>query len=243
MHLITICDDEAKELDKEEKLLLDYKEEHPEYEFTVDRFESVTELLHIMKTEKYTPDLLLLDVYMPEKLGTTMAKELREMGNKSRIIFLTTSMDHALEAFQLNALQYLVKPVSKKELFTALDKFSCELEEQQSEYLLLKIDGTAHQILLDSIVCFEGQGKDQHLYLDDGTHFTLHMTIAGLYQMLAHYHNFVKIGAAYIVNLEHIDSLNSHNIFFDTGASIFLPRGAYQPLREQYFQYYYQDIE
>ena len=51
----------------------------------------------------------------------------------------------------------------------------------------------------------------------------------------------MKVGAAYIVNLQHVDSLNSQSICLDTGRSIYLPRGSYQSLREQYFQYYFED--
>lgn len=238
MHLIAICDDEIEDLNKTEQLLLDYGKEHPDHEFTTKRFENVNDLLQMTKDHSYVPDLLLMDIYMPHMLGTAAAKELRDMGSAGRIIFLTSSAEHALDAFRVDALQYLVKPVEKAELFAALDKYLCTAEEKRKKHLLLKIDGMIHRIQLADIVSFEAQGKRQCMHLSDGTQATLHMTMTALYQMLSHYQEFVKVGAAYIINLEHIDSLNSHYVCLDTGNNIFLPRGAYQPLKEQYFQYY-----
>lgn len=238
MHLIGICDDEAEELDKTEQLLLAYGKEHPEHEFTTKRFENVNDLLQMTRDKSFVPDLLLLDIYMPEMLGTAAAKELREIGSTGSIIFLTTSSEHALDAFRVDALQYLVKPINQMDLFAALDKYLWTAEEKRKKHLLLKIDGMIHRISLADIVSFEAQGKRQCLHLADGSHSTLHMTMTALYQMLSHYNEFVKVGAAYIINLEHIDSLNSHNVCLDTGKNIFLPRGTYQPLKEQYFRYY-----
>ena len=49
---------------------------------------------------------------------------------------------------------------------------------------------------------------------------------------------FARVGVSYIVNLDHINSLSGQKISMDTGKDIYLPRGAYQPLRERYFAYY-----
>lgn len=64
------------------------------------------------------------------------------------------------------------------------------------------------------------------------------MTMKELYELLSPYLEFVRIGAAFIVNLEYIDSLNARDIYLTGGKKIYLPRGAYKGLREQYFNYY-----
>ena len=174
----------------------------------------------------------------PNKTGICAAKELRRLGNECRIIFLTTSTEHALEAFEVNASQYLVKPIMKKRLFYALDGLIGELEENRKRYLLLRIDGRLRRIWVDHIVFCEAQGKRQCLHLADGSQEVLRMTLNQLSEMLSEYEEFVKVGASYIVNLAHIDSLNAHDVCLDNRASIYLPRGAYKPLRDKYFDYY-----
>lgn len=238
VYLIALCDDEEADLDKTEQMLGVYKERNPEVDFQVKRFESADGLLDMVREENYIPDLVLMDIYMPEKLGIEAAKELRSMGNSSRIVFLTTSKEHALEAFEVDAVQYLVKPVTEGMLFSALDKIFKEMAKERRKYLVLRIDGKVQRVPLNSVMYCEAQRKTQCMYLADGTEYLLRMTMAELFAMLSPYEEFVRVGIAYILNLEHIDNLNSREICLSTGKRIYVPRGAYKNLKEQYFRYY-----
>lgn len=241
MYQVALCDDEAVELIKTEQMLRHYEEKHPETAFAIKCFESADSLLSRVRSALYEPDFILMDIYMPEKLGTEAAHELRKMGNKCRIIFLTTSREHALEAFCVEASQYLVKPVSEEMLFPVLDKVIETMEEMRKKYLLLRVEGRTQRVAVGDIVCCEAQGKMQRLYLADGTQYELRRTMAEIYEMLACYREFSRVGVAYIVNLEHVDSLNARELQMDNGKKIYLPRGSYQPLRDRYFGYYCED--
>ncbi len=237
MYLVAICDDETAQLDETKGHLAGWQANHPDCQFQIECFENPEKLLFMLREKEYTPDLLLLDIYMPEKSGIEVAKEFREMGRKGSIVFLTTSREHALEAFSVDATQYLVKPVKEQELFQVLDRLFVNTKEKK-DCLLLRIDGRICKIPLNDIVYFEAQGKNQGLHLADGTHPKLHMTMMEIYGMLSGRREFAKVGVSYIVNLNHVDSLNAQEICLDTGKNIYLPRGAYHSLREQYFQYY-----
>lgn len=238
MYLVAICDDEAAELDKTEQMLKDYERKFSQVDFLIERFESADELIYAVRERDYAPDLILMDIYMPEKMGIDAAKELRKMGNKSRVIFLTTSREHALDAFGVDASQYLVKPVSGKVLFPVIDKLLADIGEMRRRYLLLRIEGRIQRIAVDDIAYCEAQGKIQRLYLTNGMQCVLRITITEIYGMLSRYDNFVRVGIAYVVNLDHVDSLNAQELQMDNGKKIYLPRGSYQPLREKYFGYY-----
>lgn len=238
MYLVAICDDEAVELDKTEQMLKDYERKFSQVDFSIERFESADELIYAVRERDYAPDLILMDIYMPEKMGIDAAKELRKMGNKSRVIFLTTSREHALDAFGVDASQYLVKPVSGKVLFPVIDKLLADIGEMRRRYLLLRIEGRIQRIAVDDIAYCEAQGKIQRLYLTNGMQCVLRITITEIYGMLSRYENFVRVGIAYVVNLDHVDSLNAQELQMDNGKKIYLPRGSYQPLREKYFGYY-----
>ncbi len=249
MYRIALCDDEPAELEKTEKLLGDYEKKHSGLNFVTRCFKQADELLHVVREEKYMPDVIFMDIYMPDKgnntcpLGIDAAKELRNMGYKGKIVFLTTSREYALEAFDVDALQYLVKPLSEDRLSLLLDSLLKDMEEERRKFILLRIEGRHVRVAVNDIVYCEAQGKRQCLYLADGTSCLLRMTMTELYEQLLYYQEFVRIGAGFIVNLGYIDSLNAKEVCMDNGMKIFLPRGTFKSLREQYFSYYCRERE
>lgn len=249
MYLIALCDDELEELAKTEKLLSDYEKEHPGLGLMIRRFENADELLFEISEKKYVPDLIFMDIYMPDKgedilpSGIEAAQKLRDMEYKGKLIFLTTSKEYALEAFDVDALQYLVKPVAEDKLSLVLNSLLKEMEEDKKRYILLRIEGRIVRVSLSDIVYCEAQGKTQWLYLINGAQHLLHMTMVEIYELLSHYEEFARIGAAFIVNLGYISSLNFKEICMDNGKRIYLPRGTYKGLREQYFNYYCRERE
>ena len=159
MYQIALCDDKTEELDKIENMLGSYRQQHAGCDFLMERFSSADELLFRVKEKKYVPDVLFIDIYMPGKLGIEAAKELRNMGNECHIVFLTISKEYALEAFGVEAAQYLIKPVSCEEIFRILDRLIKEMKEKEKEkqYLLLKVEGIIKRIALNNIIYCEAQ--------------------------------------------------------------------------------------
>lgn len=249
MYLIALCDDEKAELEKTEKLLSDYEKKSCGMDFIIRRFENADKLLYAVAEENYIPDLIFMDIYLPDdkgncgSFGIEAAKELRNMSYKGKLVFLTTSKEYALEAFDVDASQYLIKPVSENKLFSMLDKFMEDAKEERKKYVLLKIDGKLARVTLNDVVYCEAQGKTQSLYFVNGAQCLLRMTMSEIYELLSPYQEFVRLGAAYIVNLGYIDSLNSQEVHMNNGKKIYLPRGAYKGLREQYFSYYCRETE
>lgn len=238
MYSIALCDDETAELNKTEQIISEYEKKHPGIDFLIERFENANELLYKVKEKNFAPDFIFMDIYMPDKMGTDVVRQLRSMGSESKVIFLTTSKEHALEAYSMDAVQYLVKPISEEMLFLVLDRFSSGMEEKRIRYLLFKIEGKIQRVAVNDMIYCEAQGKIQRLYLADHTQYVLRMTMSEIYEMLSRYPEFVRVGIAYIVNLEHVDNLNAREVQMDNGKKIYLPRGSYQPLRERYFGYY-----
>ena len=249
MYLIALCDDEPAELEKTEKLLKDYEKKYPGPEFMIRCFDNADELLYLVREESYKPDLIFMDIYMQDRecnsypLGIEAVRELRDMEFKGKVIFLTTSKEYALEAFDVNALQYMVKPVTEEKLFSVLNRLFQDMEEERRRYILLRIGGRFVRVSLNDIVYCEAQGKMQCLYLADGTQCILRMTMTEIYEQLSQYQEFVRLGVAFIVNLGYIGSLNAKEICMDNGMKIYLPRGTYKGLREQYFSYYCRESE
>lgn len=241
---IALCDDETTELNKTEKLLSAYEKKLPDLEFVIQCFEDAGKLLAMAKDDNYSPDLVFMDIYMSGEqgqnipLGIEAAKKLRNIGSKAKLFFLTASEEYALEAFNVEASGYLVKPISEDKLFPKLNVLLEGTGLDRRKCILLKRAEKIIKVPLNDVVYCEGQRKRQCIYMADGTKLLQNLTMAKIYDLCSVYQKFVRVGSSYIVNLEHIESLNTQEASLDNGQKIYLPRGTYRCLREQYLEYY-----
>ena len=119
MHKAIIIDDERLARNELKKLLLEF----PEIE-VIDEASNATE--GIEKIETLNPDLIFLDILMPGKTGFDM---LQELDRAPHVIFTTAYDEYALKAFEVNALDYLMKPIEPKRIEDALQKLQQEEEK------------------------------------------------------------------------------------------------------------------
>ena len=117
---ITICDDSIKDLLYTEKLLLKYKSLYPDKDFELEKFSDPSRLCQRITEGKLT-DIYILDMLMPRRTGIDIGNLIRTAGCESVIIYITSSEDHALDAYGVRAVRYLLKPVDENKLFEALD--------------------------------------------------------------------------------------------------------------------------
>ena len=110
---VLVCDDEALARDRLVRLLRDADECE-----VVGEAENGREALQ--KVEMLAPDVVLLDIRMPVMDGIACAEELARLPNPPAVIFITAFDEHALAAFQVEAIGYLLKPVRKDQLNEAL---------------------------------------------------------------------------------------------------------------------------
>ena len=117
---IVICDDNVIDLDIIEELLRQYMETREITGCYVEKFSDPSVLSQKMEDGEVA-DIYLLDMIMSEKTGIDIGRQLRDMGCENAIIYITASMDYALDAFHVHAVRYLLKPLNQNDLFEALD--------------------------------------------------------------------------------------------------------------------------
>jgi len=233
---IAICDDESQQLERANTLLKQYAFEHSQYDIKMHSFTAPLELLSFVSANGGF-NLLLLDVYMDGILGTDAARELRAMGDKCQIIFLTTSRDHAIDAFSLDAAHYLVKPYSEKELFSALDKVMDKLTKKDEVYITIKSTDGISRVDLNKLVYSETDNHVQKLYLSDGKVITVRKSSTDLFELLEEEPRFYKCGSTYIINMDYIVELSSKGVAFSSGDRIPILSRKYMELRKLYMDY------
>ena len=234
---IGICDDEKEELERVEYCIRRYKQVRSKYEMSMTTFSSPMELLHhVEKLGGF--DIYLLDIYMAGMLGTDTAREIRLMDNNGEIIFLTTSRDHALDAFEVEAVHYLVKPYTENRLFSALDKVIDRMNVERRHMITLKSsEGTVRLSTRDVVYTESGRNNYQIIHTIQGERLEVRMTASVLFDLLSPAKSFIRCGASLNLNLRFIRQITKNLIIFDSGEQITYPYRAYQNLKEEFLQF------
>lgn len=231
---IAICDDEPLEINRAENILMRYALEHPQYQIKIYSFVAPLELLSHVE-ERGGFDVMLLDVYMTGILGTDTARELRKLGDDAEIIFLTTSKDHALDAFEVNAAQYLVKPYEELCLFAALDKVMQRINVERRGVITLKTsEGIARLAPRDVVFTETGRNNYQIMHTIQGKKLEVRMTASELFELLSQNKYFIRCGVSLSLNLKYIRQISKDAIVFDTGERLAYPYRVYQKLKDEF---------
>ena len=233
---IAICDDEKEFRDSAERMLKLYMEEKAVL-YQADVFNVPSELVDM--TEKGTIyDIYLLDIYMPGVSGMSIATELRNRDIKSPIIFLTSSTDHALEAFGVDATHYLLKPYTKDSFYVGMDKAMQSIASHKNDSVILKVDNEYRSIPVSKLIYCEAEDKYQRLYLASGEKLLIRISGTELYKLLSEYDSFYHCGRAHIINLNHISRVTQSGTVFKNGMQLRLPHTVLAGLRSAFFDYF-----
>ena len=232
---IAICDDEKKYLDESAALLSEYallRNIH----FSVEQFENPSDFLDKLdKGEKY--DVYLLDVYMPGLTGVSVATELRRRNDESPVIFLTSSRDHAVEAFGVGATHYLLKPYTKDDFFAAMDKAMHSINQDKPKTVLMKTVNGYHNISIAKIVYCESSNHNQTICFVDEEPTSVRISQAELWEKLSPFGQFYLCGKTYIINLEQIEKILSDTVEMTTGKCLAVPRRILPAFKNAYMDY------
>ena len=233
---IAVCDDEQLYLDKTRAMLEQYAAAH-DVEITAEAFVNPSALLDSIEAgERHA--IYLLDIYMPGVSGMSVATDLRSKGVRSPIIFLTSSTEHAVEAFGVDATHYLLKPYTRQNFFAAMDKAMQSISSHAEESIVLKIGGEYQNVSVDRILYCESADNYQRLWMKDGTELLVRMTASELYDMLESFGCFHRCGRAYILNLDHVKKVTASSAVLKPGVEIPLPHSAVAPLRSAFFNHF-----
>ena len=233
---IAICDDEKEFRSAAEQMLKLYMADKSA-QFLVDTFDVSSDLIDA--TEKGTIyDIYLLDIYMPGITGMSIATELRSRGVKSPIIFLTSSTDHALEAFGVDATHYLLKPYTEDSFYMGMDKAMQSIASHKNDSVILKVDNEYRSILVSKLIYCEAEDKYQRLYLENGEKLLIRISGTELYKLLSEFDSFYHCGRAHIINLDYISRVTVEGVIFKNGRALKLPHTVLAGLKKAFFDYF-----
>ena len=164
-------------------------------------------------------DVIFLDIKMPRILGTEFLKNL---SHPPKVIFVTAYREYAVDGFELDAVDYLVKPVSFERFFKAITKLNRLMGKETSTvttgetsksaaFVYLKVDKDMKKIFVNEIEYIESWKDYVMVFLTGGKHFLVKQSITALENLLSE-HMFMRIHRSYIVSLSKITGYNGLSV-------------------------------
>ena len=201
-------------------------------------FDSAIKAMEFLST---TPaDLMFVDINMPDLSGIDFV---RSLINPPRIVFVTAYSDHALEGFRVDALDYLLKPVSYSDFLKSANKvkgwFNSNLQDpaeikSNKSFLFIKSDYKLLRINFEDIKYIEGMNEYIRIHLTNSKPVMTLMSMKAI-EILLPADRFMRVHRSYIVSLSKISVIERNRIVFDGKI--------YIPVSEQYHKKFQEYID
>lgn len=215
------------------RLLESYVEKTPELKQLASYTDSIT-AINAIKEQK--PDLLFLDIQMPNIDGMELAHSLPA---ETRVIFTTAFKEYAFESYEVNALDFLLKPIRYNKFLGSIEKVrklidvqqTASQPKQQPNTVFIRVDGEWRNITVDQIIYVNGM-KDYVLFYLDSEKKPLisHLTMKAVEEMLPS-DKFLRIHRSYIVAVDKIKKVDRNDCVYIGEEIIHIPDGYLQTFR------------
>lgn len=229
---IALIDDCSQDLILLSEYVYRYCREH-KIHVSIKQFSHEKDFEGTLGTEHY--DLVFLDIFMPNSNGMLIAKKLKRCDPKCQIIFSTSSKEHAIKAFRLHALDYLLKPYTYAQLEDALSRFENTVKKF-AHYIELKEGYYITRILITDI-----------MYVDYHNHYIQvhtpskiirsHMFFSSFSPMLSPYRQFLWCYRNCMVNMDYIDTWEGNDFILKNGERLLISKSQKKEIIQAYANY------
>ena len=210
------------------KLLESFVVKTPELQLLASFTDSV-EAINAVKEQK--PDLLFLDIQMPDLNGMELAHMIPPT---TRVIFTTAFKEYAFESYEVSALDFLLKPIRYNKFLAAVEKAKQWYEREpsaddaKSTSLFIRVDGELRNVTIDNITYVSGM-KDYVMFYLDGESKPLitHLTMKAVEAMLPS-DRFLRVHRSYIIAVDKIKKIDRNDCIYIGEEIIHVPEGYQQ---------------
>jgi DNA-binding LytR/AlgR family response regulator len=208
-----IIDDEPLAI----RLVNSYCQQLPELE-VVGTCNSAIEAYRVLRQQRV--DLLFLDIKMPQMLGTDF---IRSLTNPPKVILITAYRKYALDGYELDIIDYVLKPLSFSRFIKAVAKAGrvlsveeevkkpVENKEQKDAFLYFKIEKEMIKVHLNDIMYIESCKEYVKLYLEAKRPLLVKQSISSLEKLLSP-HRFLRVHRSYMVTIERVQSYSATHL-------------------------------
>ena len=227
---IVICDDDVLESKTIENLTKTFFKEKS-IPAEVDIFNDPELLLSSGK--EY--DLYLLDVIMPELTGIETAAAIGD--HKHSIVFITSSVESAIDGYSVNADGFILKPVNTESYSSTMNRVIKKNAFDMNSYITVTYNRVPVQVKLDNIVYLETRLHTVYIHVKGEKTLSVKGKLSEFQEELAPYSNFLRCHQSYIVNMDSIENMDESDFIMKNEAIVPISRSFYKTCKQSYYHY------
>ncbi len=230
---IAVCDDCMEDALSLKKILGSHE---------VSVYSDADSLLADIENRRMQYDLYLLDIFMEESMnGIELAGRLRKVQEEAAICFISTSDGFYREAYDLYAVQYLIKPVQEEKLKKLLQKVQKRIDYDSEKKLVYSWWGKSGVISYGKICYISSRGHTLSIYCTDGKIQESKGKLSDLESQVCG-DTFMRCHQSFIVNMYHVEGLSGMSLTV-AGKQIPVSRRYYDAVRKRYREILFEEVE
>ncbi len=231
MYRIHMVEDEDAAAGNLRALLLRYASERG-LDFSISRDSSALPFME----RKASYDLVFLDIQMPGINGMEAAEALRQHDQTTPIVFVTNLAQYAVKGYEVNALDFVVKPVTYGSLAMCMDRALRMADRNRTANIVIQSREGAHILPLDELVCVEVRDHDLVYRMMDGTEVHTRGSLSKVAKELTG-RPLVKISQSCIANMALIRLVRQDGLVMADGSTLWFSRAGKKPAMERITDY------
>lgn len=226
---VAICDDEAEHITRYTELLQRIADNNG-IPIRLSTFSSGDELLFKMEDESGFPDLLYLDILMPGTMGVDAAKKMRLMNIPSEIVFLTKHPEYMKDAFDVEALNYILKQEEDERFERVFLQAVAKIRKKEQEVISFTCAGETRMIPVSDIRYFEVKNYVITVYYIGGQ-FEFYSTLGKIENALLG-RKFIRSHRSFLIAIKEIKSLSRKGVVLLDGTELPMGRKYWNEVKE-----------
>lgn len=227
---IGIVEDDALYMEQLKEYLKRYQKENQE-DFQVSAFTGSEELLWQYSADY---DVILLDIQLGCMNGLECAKQIRRLDRRVILIFVTNSVQYAIQGYSVNALDYMVKPVKYFKFSQVIKRALESIREDDEKYISLHTRSGTVKVLLKDIYYVESRHHDL-LYRTKHGEYTVRGRLTDCSEALSPY-GFYQVQKSYVVNMKKVEEIRTNSCVV-CGTEIMISRAKKKDFMEVILRY------
>lgn len=230
MFKIAICDDSRVDVEQLEAALGAFCG----YQIVYDVYFSAVKLLEDTVRHKENYHLYIFDIEMPDMTGLELAEKIRQSGSKALFVFLTSYSQYVMDAFDVFTFAYIQKPVTTEKLEPVLSRAVHYLEMVKQDFVF-HFRKNQFRVSYGDILYIEKRGRQAVIHTIQ-ENYKANMTVNAIWEQLDS-RVFIHIHVSYIVNMEHLRSIEGDEVVMDNGERLLVARAHMQELKEKHMEF------